>query len=50
MEVVPFVISPFGILTKPAKAFLKKALGKLTGPKLAKARLRLAVAAVHGTA
>lgn len=49
-SVVPFVVSPFGVLAKPAKAFLKKVLGASTGPKLAKARLRLAVATVRGTA
>lgn len=49
-KVVPFVVSPFGVLSRPAKAFLKCAMGDTTAAKQAKARLRLAVAAVRGTA
>jgi hypothetical protein len=49
-KVVPFIVSPFGVLSRPAKAFLKRAMGDTTTAKQAKARLRLAVAAVRGTA
>jgi hypothetical protein len=48
--IVPFVMSPFGVLAKPAKAFVKRAMGFVDASKVAKARLRLAVAAARGTA
>jgi hypothetical protein len=49
--VVPFVMSPFGIHAKSAKAFVKRVMGGNHTPpaKLAKARLRLSVAAARGT-
>jgi hypothetical protein len=49
-KVIPFIVSPFSVLTTPAKAFLKWALSKSTSPKLTKARLHLALVVVHSMA
>lgn len=45
-KIVPFIMSPFGVLSKPAKAFLKCTMGDTMTTKAAKACLHLAVAAV----
>jgi hypothetical protein len=47
--IVLFVMSPFGVLAKPAKAFIKKAMGFMDASKVAKARLHLSVTATQGT-
>jgi hypothetical protein len=49
---VPFIVSPFGLLSQPARDFLKLALGGDDAPpaKLAKECQRIAVATVRGTA
>jgi hypothetical protein len=49
-KVVLFIMLPFGILSRPAKAFLKCPMGNTTVAKQAKAHLRLAMATVQGTA
>jgi hypothetical protein len=49
-KVVLFIVLPFGVLLRLAKAFLKCAMGDMTVAKQAKVRLRLAVAAVQGMA
>jgi hypothetical protein len=48
--VVPFIMSPFRVLTKPAKAFIKRALGFTTTSRDTKACLHLSVVAAQGTA
>jgi hypothetical protein len=45
-KVVLFVMSPFSILLRLAKAFLKRAMGDMTAAKQAKAHLRLTMATV----
>jgi hypothetical protein len=45
-KVVLFVVSPFGVLLRPAKAFLKCTMGNMTVAKQAKVCLHLAVAAI----
>jgi hypothetical protein len=49
---VPFIVSPFGLLSQPARDFLKLALGGDDTPlaKLAKERQHITVATVWGTA
>jgi hypothetical protein len=46
-KVVPFVVLPFSVLSRLAKAFLKHAMGNTTVAKQAKAHLHLTVAAVQ---
>jgi hypothetical protein len=49
-KVVPFIMSPFSILSRPAKAFLKHTMANTTAAKQAKACLCLTMAAIQGTA
>jgi hypothetical protein len=49
-KVVPFIMSPFGVLSRPTKAFLKHTMGDMTTTKITKAHLHLTVAAIQGTA
>jgi hypothetical protein len=50
-RVKPFVMSPFSILAKPAKAFVKRMMGSnASKAKISKARLQLSVTAARGTA
>ncbi len=48
-KVVLFVVLPFSVLLRLAKAFLKCAMGDMTAAKIAKAHLHLTVATVCGT-
>jgi hypothetical protein len=45
-RVKPFIMLPFGVLAKPAKAFMKRAMGSdATKAKVSKAHLHLSIAA-----
>jgi hypothetical protein len=48
--IIPFIMLPFSVLTKPTKAFIKRAMGFVDPSKVAKACLHLSIAAAQGTA
>jgi hypothetical protein len=48
-RVVPFIMSPFGAMAKPAKAFIKHVMSGIKPTKIMKARLQLSVAVACST-